>query len=283
MSFFERLRPKPTPKRRKRYAVSPHDNVQNFERNLVGTNAHRYLNGKSLIKPIYKDEPQRAAAHRQAREWLESVSAKDRWVGRYARLAASRNLPRPRSEKMAKIVAYTDLYQRSRKGASRMNFGGITDPETDVQLFAHGAAGYMGLTSDTGEIASVKQVAEFFARLGVPENIRLKINACYGAAGRQYNHSSQEIVRRYRENTLKDIADVHQSFGAALQRVMARDLGFRGPVYSYLGNTSVEPMEVDSPQGVAGRHMVVGIPPNDMPKGHYIFLRKRDARIRFIS
>jgi hypothetical protein len=140
-----------------------------------------------------------------------------------------------------------------------------------------------GLTSDTGEIASVKQVAEFFARLGVPENIRLKINACYSATGSEYNHSSQEIVRRYREDTLKDIADIHQSFGAALQRVMAKDMGFRGAIYSYLGNTCVDPMEVDSPQGVAGRHMAVGIPANDVSKDHYIFVRKREARIRFIS
>lgn len=283
MSFFEGLGPKSAPNRRKRYAVSPHSNVNNFTRNIVGANTHRYLKGKSLIKPVSKDEPQRAAIHRQAKELLETVSTKDRWVGKYARFAAARGLPRPKSEKVARVAAYTDLYQRSRRGASRMNFAGIADSEPSVDVFAHGAPGYMALNSDAGEIVPLKGVARFLSGLGLPLHSRLKIDACFSAAGTKYDGSTEELWQHWQAGTTQERLDVQQSFAANLHRVIMRDIGFLGSTDGYLGNTSIEAQEVLSLAGGPARHMAVCMAPNDTAENRYICLRKRDLRVRFVG
>ena len=285
MSFFESLKSNPTLKRRKGYAASPHNHVENFVQNIVGTNKHKYAKGKPLVKPVFKDEPQREATHQQAKAFLRTVSAKDRWVGRYARFAASRGLPGPTSEKAAEIAAYTDLCQRSRAGVRsvRMNFAGITNPTPSIRVFAHGGAGYMALASDINELSSPKDVVEFLAKLGLPKAANLKINSCYSAAGKQIDESSMEILRRFDNGTLMEIADVHNSFAAHVHRALTQYLGFVGTTDGYVMQTCVNPDTVRAREGGAPRHMVACFQANDMLGRPSFQLRKKDVRVRFIS
>jgi hypothetical protein len=286
MSFFESLKPNSTLKRRKGYAVSPHNHVENFVENIVGTNKHKYAKGKPLVKPVFKDEPQREATHQQAKAFLKTVSAKDRWAGRYARFAASRGLPRPKSEKAAQIAAYTDLFQRSRSGVRsvRMNFAGITDGMPTVHLFGHGDAGYMALASNINELSSPKDVVEFLAKLGLPKVANLKINSCYSAAGKQIDESSLEILRRFDEGTLMEKADVQNSFAAHVHRALTQYLGFGGTTDGYLMQTLTHPeSNVRSREGGAPRHMAAHFQANDMVGRPHFHLRKKDVRVRFVS
>jgi hypothetical protein len=286
MSFFETVKPNSTLKRRKGYAVSPHNHVENFVQNIVGTNKHKYAKGKPLVKPVFKDEPQREATYQQAKAFLKTVSAKDRWVGRYARFAASRDLPRPKSEKAAQIAAYTDLFHRSRAGGRsvRMNFAGIADPSPTVHVFAHGEAGYMALASNINELSSPKDVVDFLAKLGLPKAANLKINSCYSAAGKHIDESTSEILRRFGDGTLMEKADVQNSFAAHVHRALTQRLGFGGTTDGYLMQTLADPEKnVRSREGSAPQYMAAHFQANDMLSRPRFHLRKKDVRVRFVS
>lgn len=280
MSFFERLRL--APKRAKQYAISPHRDEGNFARNTVGTNEHRYLKSKPLIKPIPKDDAQREDLHQYAKERLGTVGAKGRLLGRYARFAAARGLPRPMNRETAELAAYTDLFLRTRRGSARMNFAGISDRSPTVRLFAHGKAGRMALSSDTREAIPVEKVANFLQQLQFPKHALLKVNACCSGAGRKLNESSGEILRRYRDRSLIEIADIDHSFAANLHQIFTQKYGFAGATDGYLMYTLVSAGETLLPNDENGQHMVASFDATDAPGSPPIRLRKRDVRVRFV-
>ena len=286
MSFFERSRPTSTRKRpAKGYATTPHNHVDAFVANVIGLNTHKYLKSKPMIKPVFKDEAQREAVHQEAKEYLRTFSVKDRWVGKYARFAGQRGLPAPKSGTAAEAAAYTDLYQRSRRGTAsvRMNFTGITDPRASVRLIGHGGAGRMVIGSDAGELTSVEDVAEFFTKLRLPKAIKVKVDACLSAAGKKFDKSADELLRHFHDDTLKNMANTDHSFAANLHWIMKQQHNFVGPTQGYVMPTLADANEVLLPGGGTARHMAGMIQGNDSPEGPKYLVRKKDVRVTFTS
>src|SRR6476660_5201406 len=126
------------------YAISPHDDVENFFDNVQLASAHRLLQNKPALKPVFKDDAQRKAFNNMANDWLGYWRGHEE-VDPYE----------------LKATIYLEKRSRSTGSYARLNFAGITNPTPRVYVIGHGSAGSTSIEPENrDQPKSAEEVAD---------------------------------------------------------------------------------------------------------------------------
>ncbi|QDQ28972.1 hypothetical protein FNU76_22945 [Chitinimonas arctica] len=270
------------------FMVSPHRDTENFFANAVGMTAHKFSRGKAGITPVFKDDAQRAsfydravaerrslyipsffssaASHRyRAAEHLANAS----WGGRFG------------SQGISGAEAGTPLSKRTNRALA--DFRGVSATQPRVYVQAHGAPGGESsrLQSDTREEARVGDVSRMLSKMKLPPQADVRVNSCWGGAGKNYGRENTDWQSRFRAGSLAEVSDVHNSFAAKLHKELRNSMGFKGWTSGYLASTTQAALTVQKSNGTTGQHM--GAVVENANTRNELAVRRKDMRVTFSS
>lgn len=253
------------------YAISPHDDVENFFDNVQLASAHRLLQQKLALKPVFKDDAQREAFNKMANDWLGY------WRGH-------------EEVDPGELKATIYLEKRSRRTGSyaRLSFAGVANPILRVYVIGHGSAGSTSIEPENrDQPKSAEEVADLLISMKLPIDSDVRANSCFSAAGIECRLGEREWWKHYYDGILSEALEPDRSFAGSLDRHL-RDRGFTGKTYGYLTPITKSRRLVNS-QGAAGAKATLhmgGVPVVRSEDGKLERLsnepvRRRDIRVQF--
>lgn len=213
-----------------RFIVSPHNDVRNLFNNSVGMGAWAKENNRPAVRPVFKDEQQRANFNQHV----------------------SNNIKQQQNAKLDqngqnRLSTMKQLHTWSSKDNAMMDLSNSKNSRGQhpvVYVQGHGQAGDQHIYSDSHEKVSATSVANMLSNMNLPKAAEIRANSCF--SGTEVNVGKTQKQSAIKSGVRNNTADVtlagswSKTFAGALESNLHADnnsANRHNRVVGYIGPT----------------------------------------------